>query len=116
MIYVPQRPGLFSSLDEALGHRCRYDREGLRREIEEAGLEVDHMSDFNRASVPGWWWNGKVIRRKSFGRWQLKLFNMLVPILRRVDRFVPWRGLGLIAVARRPATDSSTTVSRGPEG
>jgi glycosyltransferase involved in cell wall biosynthesis len=102
VIYVPQRPGLFSTLDEVLGHRCRYEAEGLRREIEAAGLEVERLEQFNRASILGWWWNGKVLRRRSFGRWQLKLFNLMVPILRLLDRFLPWKGLGLIAVARRP--------------
>ena len=37
-----------------------------------------------------------------FGRVQLKIFDLMVPIVRRLDRFLPWPGLGLIAVARHP--------------
>lgn len=102
LIYVPQGPGLYSSLDEVLGHRCRYTREQLRGELEAAGFTVTKIEDFNRFGVPGWWWNGKVLRRRRFGRLQLKIFNGLVPILRRIDRYLPTPGLGLLAVATKP--------------
>ena len=38
VIYVPQGPGLYSSLDEVLGHRCRYTPEMLRAELESTGF------------------------------------------------------------------------------
>ncbi len=101
VLYVPRGPRLYSSLDTALGHRCRYDRKTLTAELEASGFELEHLAHFNRASVPGWLWNGKVLRRRRFSRLQLKLLDTLVPILRRLDRLLPWPGLGLIAVARR---------------
>jgi glycosyltransferase involved in cell wall biosynthesis/phospholipid N-methyltransferase len=101
LLYVPQKQSRYSSLDEALGRRCRYDRRQLERELTEAGLKLAAHRDFNRAGVVGWWWNGKLLRRRRFSRWQLKLFDLAVPLLRRVDRLLPWRGLGLIAVACR---------------
>ena len=51
--------------------------------------------------VPGWNLNGKLLKRRHFSRGQLKIFNIAVPILRRIDRLFPWKGLGIIAVARR---------------
>jgi glycosyltransferase involved in cell wall biosynthesis/phospholipid N-methyltransferase len=101
ILYVPQGQRLYSSLDEVLGHRCRYEREQLAAELAETGFTVESMRDFNHAGVPGWWFNGKVLKRRHFGRAQLKVFNMAVPVLRRLDRFIPWTGLGLLAVARR---------------
>ncbi len=101
ILYVPQGPRLYSSLDEVLGHRCRYDRPMLERELGATGFAVEELRDFNRAGVPGWWWNGVVLKRRHFSRPQLKLFNVLVPIVRRADGLLPWQGLGLIAVARR---------------
>ena len=102
VLYVPQGQGLYSSLDEALAHRVRYDRKMLADELAKTGFALERCEDFNRASVPAWWLNGKVLRRRNFSRLQLKGYDWLVPFLRRFDRFVPWRGLGLIAVARRP--------------
>jgi glycosyltransferase involved in cell wall biosynthesis len=104
VLYVPRGPWLYSSLDRALGHRCRYRRSVLQKELEDAGFEVEQMSLFNRVSLLGWWWNGKVLRRTSFNRVQIKLFDLLIPFLRRVDRLLPWRGLGIIAIARRPSS------------
>ena len=101
LLYVPQHQGLYSSLDEVLGHRCRYSRQGLTDELAKAGFAVEYLSDFNRFGLLGWWWNGIVCKRRNFGRIQMKLFNALIPLLRHVDRFLPWAGLGLILVARR---------------
>jgi predicted methyltransferase len=105
VLYVPQGPKLYSRLDEVLGHRCRYDRQGLAEELRQAGFAIEAMRDFNRISVPGWWLNGKLLRRRQFGRLQLKLFNMMVPLLRGLDPLIPTRGLGIIAIATR--TDGS---------
>ena len=102
VLYVPQGQGLYSSLDEALAHRTRYDPAMLLRELEGTGFTVEQWQEFNRASVPAWWWNGKVLRRRDFSRLQLKGFDLFVPLLRRVDKLIPWRGLGLIALARKP--------------
>ena len=101
ILYVPQGPKLYSSLDEVLGHRCRYHRKMLADELTETGFTIESVRDFNRISVPGWWLNGKVLKKRQFGKLQLKVFNMLVPMLRRLDRVVPVSGLGLIAVATR---------------
>ena len=102
VLYVPRGQKLYSSLDEALDHRCRYEREQLEQELRDTGFEIEHLTTFNRASVFGWWWNGKVMKRRTFSRPQLKAFDLLVPILRRIDRFLPWKGLGFIAIARKP--------------
>ena len=103
VLYVPQGQGLYSTLDEALQHRCRYGPAMLLGELERAGLEVETWRHFNRASVPAWWLNGKVLRRRGFSRVQLKTMDWLAPVMRRLDGVLPWKGLGLIAVARRPA-------------
>jgi glycosyltransferase involved in cell wall biosynthesis len=100
VIYVPQGQGRFSSLDEVLAHRCRYSRSQLVEELRSTGFEIELLRDFNRAGVPGWRLNG-MLKRRHFSRTQLKVFNVLVPVIRRVDRIFPWSGLGLIAVARK---------------
>ena len=116
ILYVPQGQGLYSSLDRVLGHRCRYSPEQLRRELVAAGFVVERLMPFNRAGTPGWYLNGCLLRRTRFNPVQMKLFNLLVPIARRIDRFLPWPALGLIAVARvegvsvaRGLTESTAT-------
>jgi glycosyltransferase involved in cell wall biosynthesis len=108
VIYVPQGPGLYSSLDEVLGHRCRYTPEMLRGELESAGFRVQSLSFFNRAGVPGWYWNGKILKRRHFAKLQIKLFDTLTPLLRRIDGIWPWQGLGVLAVAEKPASSTAS--------
>ncbi|MDP9121018.1 MAG: glycosyltransferase, partial [Acidobacteriota bacterium] len=86
VLYVPQGPKLYSSLDEVLGHRCRYERATLADELARTGFELEICRDFNRSAVPGWALNGKILKKREFGRLQLKLFNMAVPLIRRLDR------------------------------
>ena len=102
VLYVPQGQHLYSSLDEVLGHRCRYSREMLQAELEETGFRLERFRDFNHFAVPGWYVNGKILKRRHFSRSQLKIFNMVVPVLKRLDPLVPGKGLGIIAVATRP--------------
>jgi len=101
VIYVPAGQWLYSSLDDALDHRCRYDKEMLTRELESCGFEVEHLESFNKVSVPAWFWNGKILKRRGFSRLQLKIFDLMVPILSRIDHLIPWPGLGLFAVGKK---------------
>lgn len=102
VLYVPQGQRLFGTLDEALGHRCRYSRKMLEEELKATGLELKHLQQFNRFAVPGWWLNAKILRRRHLGRWQLKLMDLGIPVIRLMDPLLPWQGLGLVAVAQRP--------------
>ena len=63
ILYVPQNQKRYSSLDEVLGHRCRYSKELLTEELRSAGFEVEMLRDFNHFAVPGWFLNGKVLKR-----------------------------------------------------
>ncbi len=102
IVLVPGGPSRFNSLDRALGHRLRYTPAVLGERVRAAGFEVEALFDFNRAAVPGWRLNG-FLGRTSFSRVQLKIFDSLVWLSRRIDRVLPWPGLSLIAICRKPA-------------
>ncbi|HSF38426.1 MAG TPA: glycosyltransferase, partial [Thermoanaerobaculia bacterium] len=40
VLYVPQGPALYSSLDEVLGHRCRYEKATLTEELQATGFTL----------------------------------------------------------------------------
>jgi glycosyltransferase involved in cell wall biosynthesis len=108
VVLVPRGAWLYGSLDVVLGHHRRYARGELAQKARAAGFEVAQLFDFNRATVPGWYANAVLLKRKHFGRLQLKVFDSLVGLLRRVDRLLPWEGASLIAVLRRPAGQAET--------
>jgi glycosyltransferase involved in cell wall biosynthesis len=112
IILVPNGPALFGSLDKVLGHYRRYTREQLIHACEEAGFSIQTLLKFNRIGAPGWWWNGKVLKRETFGLWQMKLLNFLVPVVRHIDRFLPFPHLSWIAVLQaNPQSDAARSSS-----
>jgi 2-polyprenyl-3-methyl-5-hydroxy-6-metoxy-1,4-benzoquinol methylase len=111
VVLVPQGPGLYGSLDEVLGHHCRYTREQLVAAGERAGLRAVRVLKFNRSSVPAWWVNGRLLRKRKFGYVQMKVLNLLVPILRVVDRWMPLPPLSLIAVFEKAQEKQGKAVA-----
>jgi glycosyltransferase involved in cell wall biosynthesis len=99
VVLVPQFPALYGMFDKVLEHRERYTRDKLKDSLHKAGFDIETLFDFNRASVPSWYLNGKILQRKRFSLVQLKMLEILMPLIRIVDRFLPWGGLSLIAVA-----------------
>jgi glycosyltransferase involved in cell wall biosynthesis len=111
IILVPQDQKAYGTLDEVLGHYRRYSEAQLRARMEEAGFEVERMLHFNRVTRPGWRFNGQVLKRRSFSRFQLRVFDTLVPLWRRIDRFFPWPAVSVIAVGKVPSGAQSTQKS-----
>ncbi len=98
LVLVPQGQWNYGTLDEVLGHVRRYSRDDLRRLAERCGLRVVNMLEFNRLGTLAWLLNGRLLRRRRFGLVQVSLLNLLTPLLRRIDRFLPLPALSLIAV------------------
>ena len=67
---------------------------------ERAGFRVEKVLKFNRIGAPGWWWNGRVLKKTTFGFWQIKLLNTLLPVVRPIDRFLPFPHLSWIMILR----------------
>jgi len=103
---VPRGQKLYSSLDSAIGHYRRYDKDRLRSLFENLDYEVEELFSLNKIGVIGWWWRGKVARQKAIGRVGLKMFNIFVPLFRLIDPILPWQGLSLVIVAKKPEINS----------
>jgi glycosyltransferase involved in cell wall biosynthesis len=101
IILVPCGPKLYGTLDEVLGHFRRYTREQLVRVAEQAGFRVEQVLNFNRPGVPAWWLNGRVLHRKTFGLGQIRVLNILTPVFRVVDSWLPLPPLSVIAILRK---------------
>ncbi len=103
IILVPEGMSVYGELDRVLGHCRRYSETELREKMQAAGFTLDTVFQFNRVTRPGWWWNGRILKRKHFSRLQLGIFDRLVWLWRILDRFIPWKGTSIIAVGRKPA-------------
>jgi len=101
IVLVPFGPQLYGSLDEVLGHCRRYTEEQVAEVARRAGFQVEQILKFNRPGVPAWWLNGKVLRRHTFGMGQIRLLNLLTPIFRRIDSWLPLPPLSIIAILQK---------------
>jgi glycosyltransferase involved in cell wall biosynthesis len=101
VVVVPAGRWLCGSMDKVLEHRRRYSKKDLIALLSREGLVVETVFSMNKPGVLGWWLNGKVLRRMTLGKVQMKLFNGLVPLFKVLDPLLPWTGLSLVAVARK---------------
>jgi glycosyltransferase involved in cell wall biosynthesis/phospholipid N-methyltransferase len=101
IVLVPCGPSLYGTLDEVLGHCRRYTQEQLVAVAQQAGFRVEHVLKFNRPGVVAWWLNGRILRRKTFGLGQIRMLNVLTPIFRVVDSWIPLPPLSIIAILRK---------------
>jgi glycosyltransferase involved in cell wall biosynthesis/phospholipid N-methyltransferase len=101
VVLVPSGPELFGTLDEVLGHCRRYTEKQLIEAGQAAGFTVERILKFNRTGVIAWWLNGKILRRRTFGLAQIRLLNLLTPLFRLLDPWLPLPPLSLIAIFRK---------------
>jgi SAM-dependent methyltransferase len=101
VVLVPHGQEIFGTLDAALGHYRRYSRQQLGARLREAGFRVERILEFNRISRPGWYIAGRVLKRTTFGRLQMKVFDRFVWLWRRLDPVLPWPPTSLIAIAKK---------------
>jgi glycosyltransferase involved in cell wall biosynthesis len=98
VILVPNDPSIYGTLDTVLGHDRRYTKEELRSKMQDAGFTVETILEFNRVTRPGWIVNACILKRQSFGRFQLWLFDRLVWLSRRLDSWLPWPPVSIVAI------------------
>jgi glycosyltransferase involved in cell wall biosynthesis len=99
IILVPEGPGIYGKLDEVLGHYRRYTHDELRQKLQQVGFRVENILNFNRISRPGWYVNGKLLQKDIISPVQLKMFDRLVWLWRRLDTHLPWSSTSIIGVA-----------------
>ncbi|MDP1822198.1 MAG: class I SAM-dependent methyltransferase [Archangium sp.] len=104
ILFVPALPALFGSLDEAVGHHRRYTPASLREVLQRNGFDVEALQWMNLVGIPGWFVNGRVLKRRVLPPLQLRLYDRLAPTLASLEAQVKLPvGLSLLAVGRRRA-------------
>ncbi|MEO8383358.1 MAG: glycosyltransferase [Acidobacteriota bacterium] len=113
LLWVPADQALYGTMDEQVGHFRRYSREELRGLIEAAGFSTESIRYQNRLGRLGWWLNGRVFKRNHIPGGQSRLFELVVPIARRLESPDPSNGLSLVAIATKPGTRAVRARSVG---
>jgi SAM-dependent methyltransferase len=103
IIFVPAFQALFSTMDEQAGHFRRYQRGALVKLVEGAGFQVKRCRYFNALGFLGWYANKltKSTVNSTTTNLQVSLYNRAIPLLRHIDRVVPFFGQSLVLVAHK---------------
>jgi SAM-dependent methyltransferase len=109
VLWVPAFPFLYSDFDRRIGHYRRYTLPGLRKQLADAGYDVQDIRYVNAVGAVAWLVLARLLRRTPTNGTPVKIFDKyFVPVLKRVER--RWRppfGQSVLAVAGRP-NDSVT--------
>lgn len=105
LLLVPALPAIFGSLDRAFDHYRRYTKSGLSRQLTTAGLEIESLYYLNMLGVAAWFASGRILRRTTLGRGQVRFYDKyVIPALRVIEtRFHPPIGQSILAIARKGA-------------
>jgi glycosyltransferase involved in cell wall biosynthesis len=114
LLFVPADQALFGTLDEQVGHFRRYTTETLRDVLASAGFEIRQLTYHNVFGRFGWWLNGRVLKRRHVPAGQSRVFDLLVPILRRLEPRAPKRGLSIVAIAEKSAESLAPAANELP--
>jgi len=106
VIVVPAGRWLYNGTDEELGHFRRYSVDELKQKMEFAGLEVVFSRQFNRLGSLGWFFSGRLMRRRHLSPRQMIWFDRLLPIAKLLDYMLPVPGMSLIMVGRKPEANA----------
>jgi SAM-dependent methyltransferase len=102
IVLVPEGQSVFGTIDEALGHERRYSEEELRAKMEAVGFTVERILKFNRVSRPAWFVSGRILKRRSLEWNQMRIYDRMVWLWRKIDKWLPWKPTSIIAIARKP--------------
>lgn len=102
ILVVPAHMRLYGSIDLAIGHYRRYDKQMIAGLFQQVGLNCVTLKYINALGALGWWVNGRLRRQATPPSSQLRVFNALVPALKRIERTIstPF-GISLLAVGRK---------------
>ena len=99
VLVVPAHEILYGNIDRSIGHYRRYDKRQINTIFQEAGLRTGKLKYLNTLGAIGWFVNSRLLRRTVPPAGQLRIFNRLVPGLRRIeDRFGAPFGISILAV------------------
>jgi hypothetical protein len=115
VVLVPNLPAAYGTLDKSLGHHRRFDKYSLTQLLTGHGYTLERIESFNKGALLPWLAYSRVFGAGSISKLVLKIFDKSVWLLRRLDAVIPWPGISLMAVARKPVPAADRDSARQPE-
>jgi len=102
IILVPALKTLYGSMDVSFDHLRRYNKKELKSLVQGRDLEIVACYYMNFLGLLGWFFNGRILKKKELPEYQTKLFDKLVPFLGLAEKMItPPIGQSLIMIAQK---------------
>jgi SAM-dependent methyltransferase len=102
LLIVPAHPQLYGTLDKEIGHFRRYTKDELISKLTAAGFEIDKLEFMNFFSVAGWFFNFKILKRRTMPIPMMRIADMTIPAVAAIEEYVNFPfGLSLFCVAKK---------------
>jgi len=99
ILLVPAFQFLYNKFDKELYHYRRYNKSRLNKLFLKNNFVIQKSFYFNTAGIFGWYLSGKLLRKKTIPKNQMKLYNTLMPIIKLADKLsFKVAGLSVITV------------------
>ncbi len=101
ILLVPVVKWVWGVLDEATGHQRRYTWPELRDLLTRMGFEIEDHWYVNFLAIFGWFFTGRILRRKIIPTGQYSFYNRITPLLARLETWIrPPIGLSVVCICR----------------
>jgi SAM-dependent methyltransferase len=85
ILLVPSLKILYGSMDRADNHFRRYSRKELTEKLVETGFLKEKLFYMNFIGCFGWFFNGRILKRKIIPEKQLAIYDHFIPLLSKLE-------------------------------
>ncbi len=101
-LVVPSSPRLYGEIDRSIGHFRRYQKDELLINLQRQGFKIIQTRRINFIGGIGWFIASNILNQKTVKKNQIKLFNILAPLLLQAERFFePPIGTSILVIAQK---------------
>lgn len=102
VLLVPEGPLLYGAIDKAVNHYRRYKKNKLTNRLEQLKLKILYARKLNFIGGIGWFISGRILRSPTIDKSKLKIFNLLAPIVLKIEDFIePPIATSVLIIARK---------------
>ena len=102
IILVPAYQWLYNNFDKELYHYRRYTAKRMSALFTKSEIPVVRSFYFNTFGIAGWYFSGKMMKKKIIPRNQMRFYNAIISIAKWLDYVVLQRiGLSAIVVGKK---------------
>lgn len=103
LFFVPARPEIYGSLDRAMGHYRRYNKERLAEKAKQAGFKILKIKYVNFPGYFAWWLRGVMPSKSNSDSVLARMFDTIIVPFLYLEKYLPLPfGQSLILIAQKP--------------